>query len=68
MKFCIYDSNKECDECMECRCELDPQKICDNCFKCLDENKSDYAEILITEIIDESREIDTDKNPYDLDD
>ena len=69
MKFCIYDSYKECDDCMECRCVYDDNKICDKCMKCFDEeSKTDYAEILITEIIDDSKTVDEDKNPYDLDD
>ncbi len=34
-KQCIYNEDKVCDNCGECRCDLDPEKICDNCMQCM---------------------------------
>lgn len=49
-KMCVFDDDKECDDCMECEvCELDPSKPCDNCGKCLDFGK-DYATIKIDRV------------------
>ncbi len=49
-KTCIFDEEKECDECMECEtCDLDPSKACDNCGKCLE--VKDFASIQIDKII-----------------
>jgi len=45
----LYD--RDCIDCGECeRCDLDPNKICDNCCRCI-ESDSDYAEIIITDVI-----------------
>ncbi len=29
----LYD--RVCQDCGECRCDLDPEKICDNCMQCV---------------------------------
>ncbi|MBQ8160688.1 MAG: hypothetical protein IJ083_08025 [Clostridia bacterium] len=45
-KMCIYDTDKVCDNCYECRCDLDPEKICDNCMECVKGNV-DYRAIVV---------------------
>lgn len=53
---CIFDEEKECDNCMECEiCDLDPSKICDNCGKCLE--IKDYATIKIDRVITDPDQI-----------
>lgn len=58
MKFCIFDKNKECDNCGECNvCDLDKNKICDNCGKCLELEGYDWKAIKLDEIIENEDEI-----------
>lgn len=48
-KTCIFDENKPCDNCGDCRCDLDPNKICDNCCRCLalDDEDGEYRSFSI---------------------
>lgn len=49
--ICIFE-DKICLECGECdQCEITPDKICDNCCECLELPQSDYAEIVIEDIL-----------------
>ena len=43
------------------RCDLDPSKICDNCFKCLEMDQADYGEIIISNVVTDEEEGDTDE-------
>lgn len=56
-KTCIFDENKECDNCGDCRCDLNPDKICDNCEKCLNTDNREYAEIFIDKVITDDKNI-----------
>ena len=58
-KYCVYDSEKICDECNKCNiCDLDPNKICDSCGKCLlADNIIDYAEIKLDGVIQDDMSI-----------
>lgn len=49
-KKCIFEE-KECNDCGDCKCDLNPQKVCDNCEKCLNETDAEYLEILIDDIM-----------------
>lgn len=61
-KMCIYEPEKVCDNCGDCKCDLDPTKVCDNCFKCLDLMEGmDYANIPIEAVCMEG-----DETSYDL--
>ncbi len=50
-KKCIFEKNKICDDCGDCKCDLNPEKICDNCEKCLNQTDAEYLEILIDDIM-----------------
>lgn len=50
-KKCIYEEEKLCDNCGDCRCDLDPNKVCDSCEKCLTQTDAEYLEILIDDIM-----------------
>ncbi|NLM35295.1 MAG: hypothetical protein GX206_07630 [Clostridiales bacterium] len=59
-KPCIFNKNKNCDDCSECDiCDLDPNKICDSCGSCLEINNNDYKRVLVDDIY-ESKELDED--------
>lgn len=49
--MCIFEENKVCDNCGDCRCDLNPEKVCDNCEKCLNQTDAEYLEILIDDIM-----------------
>ncbi|MEQ8153813.1 MAG: hypothetical protein ABRQ25_02820 [Clostridiaceae bacterium] len=50
-EFCLFNSNKKCDNCGECdSCVYDNKKICNNCGKCMEEEGIDIKAIKIEEI------------------
>lgn len=54
---CLLE-DRICSECGECdRCELNPDKICNNCCECIQGYNSDYAEILIDDILTNTEEV-----------
>lgn len=56
-KFCIFDSEKSCDNCGQCDlCDLNPAKKCNNCGKCLEMEGYDMRAIKIDSIIEEGDE------------
>lgn len=57
-KYCIFDSEKVCDDCGDCYiCDLDPKKKCNNCGKCLELEGYDTRAIKLDEIIEDKEEI-----------
>lgn len=50
-KVCIYDSQKVCTECGDCRCDLDPNKVCDNCEKCLELEGKEYLKFKLGDMV-----------------
>lgn len=57
-EFCVFKSNKRCDNCGECEtCDLDRSKKCNNCGKCLELEGYDMKSIRIDEIIEDEDEI-----------
>ena len=56
IKIIIHNMNKKNyinnnDNDIDNQCDIDINKICDNCMRCIGGYKSDYAEIIIDEII-----------------
>ncbi|MEY7999989.1 hypothetical protein AB8U03_07220 [Clostridium sp. Mt-5] len=67
--YCIFDKNKVCDDCGECKlCDLNSSKKCNNCGKCLEMEGYDMRAIKIDDIIDdenESRRYEKEESNYD---
>lgn len=63
-KYCIFNSNKSCDNCGECeKCDLNRNKMCNNCGKCLEMEGFDMKAVKIDSIIENKDEaIEYDKN------
>ncbi|WP_138205816.1 hypothetical protein [Haloimpatiens lingqiaonensis] len=58
VKKCIFNKNKDCNDCGECYiCELDSKKVCNNCGKCMEREGFDLREIKIDEVLDMPDEI-----------
>jgi len=59
-KYCIFDSNKICNNCGECEiCLLYPNKKCNNCGKCLELEGYDVKAIKITDVIENTNNTDS---------
>lgn len=53
MRQCILDTEKICNDCMECdRCDKNPDKICDNCCECIRED-AEYTGIEVVDVVTE---------------
>jgi len=53
-KICIFDGNKNCNNCNECDlCELNNNKTCDNCGKCLQLEGYDVKAIEYIDALDD---------------
>lgn len=64
-KNCIFNENKECNDCRECElCELDRKKVCNNCGKCLELEGYDVRAIKIDEVFENK---DDEKETIDID-
>ncbi len=62
-KICIFDGNKNCNNCNECDlCELNKNKTCDNCGKCLQLEGYDVKAIKIDEVFEDKKQNTTFKN------
>lgn len=56
-KMCIFDENKNCNNCNECElCELNHNKTCNNCGKCLQLEGYDVKAIKIDEVFEDKKQ------------
>ena len=68
MKQCIFNENKQCNNCGECdTCVFDKKKTCDNCGKCLELEGYDMKSVQIDKVIEsqqDSKEVEIDLGDF----